>query len=56
MDLETKLAKIQWTPIQNRDSEKTYNKYPLRKLSKLMPDIDWSQYLKASQLTSKVNY
>jgi predicted metalloendopeptidase len=41
MDLETALAKIQWTQVESRDAVKTYNKYPLTKVVADMPGFDW---------------
>ena len=46
MDLETALAKIQWTPAESRDAVKTYNKYPIRKVIDEMPGFDWSAWAK----------
>ncbi len=40
-DLETDLAKIQWTQVESRDAVKTYNKYPVAKLVSEMPGFDW---------------
>jgi predicted metalloendopeptidase len=33
MELETELARIQWTQVESRDALKTYNKYPVSKSS-----------------------
>ena len=35
--LETKIAKIQWSKVENRDAEKTYNKMTVEALAKLAP-------------------
>jgi len=35
--LETALARIQWTRVDNRDPVKTYNKTAIADLPKLMP-------------------
>jgi len=56
VNLETELAKIQWTKVQNRDPMKTYNKVILAKLPALMPLYDWNSYLGTSKLTDKVSY
>jgi predicted metalloendopeptidase len=53
--LETELAKIQWTNVQNRDPIKTYNKTALKKLALLVPHFDWNSYLTDSGLATKVN-
>ena len=50
MGLETRLAKAQWTPEQNRDPVKTYNPMTLKQLAAKAPGIDWQGYLAAGQL------
>ena len=45
MALETELASHQWTAVQNRDSEATYNKYPLGELGTLGNGVNWPVYL-----------
>lgn len=54
--LETALAKIQWTNVQNRDPIKTYNKYSLTQLNTLMPEYSWQTYLNTAKLTNKIDY
>jgi putative endopeptidase len=44
VDLETKIAKIQWSKVENRNVDKTYNKMDLDALAKIAPGIDWNQY------------
>ena len=56
VDLETELAKAQWTKVENRDPIKTYNKVELNKLAALAPGYDWQQWLKASGLQGKADY
>ena len=43
--METALAKGHWTRVENRDRDKTYNKYDLKKLDKLTPSFSWSLYV-----------
>ncbi|SEQ34312.1 putative endopeptidase [Solimonas aquatica] len=43
--LETALAKAQWTKVDTRDADKTYNKYPFAELAKLTPGFDWNAYI-----------
>ena len=50
MNLETKLAKVQWTQEANRDPVKTYNPMTLKELSAKFPSVDWKAYLDAGQL------
>jgi predicted metalloendopeptidase len=54
--LETELAKVQWTKVDNRDPLKVYNKVEIADLSKLAPDFDWSAYLAGAGITGKVDY
>jgi putative endopeptidase len=48
--LESKLAKASWSRVQNRDDEKTYNRYDLAALGKLTPAFDWNAFLAAAQV------
>ena len=50
MNLETKLARIQWTQEANRDPVKTYNPMTIAQISAKAPDIDWKAFLSAGQL------
>ena len=54
--LETQLAKIQWSRVENRDPLKTYNKVAVADLPRVMPGYDWPRYLKAAGLAGKVDY
>ncbi len=47
-ELEKKMAKAQWSRVQNRDSNKTYNKFTIDKLAKLTPDFDMNLFLKTA--------
>jgi putative endopeptidase len=42
--LETRLARAHWTRVQNRDAQKTYNRYEFADLAKLTPAIDWREF------------
>jgi putative endopeptidase len=42
--LETRLARAQWSKLDNRDPDKTYNKMTLEELGKLTPGFDWALY------------
>ena len=53
--LETELAKVQWTRVENRDPVKTYNKFELAKLAGLVPGYDWKSQLRAAGLDGKVD-
>ena len=46
--LETELAKIQWTRIDSRDLEKTFNPMSPEQLAAIAPGFDWRTYLEAA--------
>jgi putative endopeptidase len=46
--LETALARLQWTRVQNRDPLKTYNKKAIADLEPLLADGGWPAYLAAA--------
>ena len=54
--LETALAKVQWTKVENRDPIKTYNKFEFAKLAGLAPGYDWTAYLNAAGIAGKTDY
>jgi putative endopeptidase len=54
--LETELAKIQWTGAENRDAIKTYNKYLIADLPGLTGNYDWQSYLNAAGIGGKVEF
>lgn len=49
-DLEKDLAQNQWTRVENRDSEKTYNKMSFDEFSKNMSSVDWDAWLSNSMI------
>ncbi|PUA20494.1 M13 family metallopeptidase [Glaciimonas sp. PCH181] len=56
LSLETALAALQWSKVQNRDPVKTYNKVELSKLPALAPHNNWHSYLSDAGLKDKVSY
>ena len=50
--LETKIAEAHWTPIENRDRDKTYNEYTIQTLAAEAPGFDWNGYFNAAGLGS----
>src|SRR5450830_861241 len=54
--LETKIATIQWSKVENRNPVKTYNKLDMAKLAELTPGFDWSAYFAGTGVGKKVNY
>ena len=56
LTLETAIAQLQWTRVENRNPEKTYNKVALADLDKLMPRAGWQKYLEGTGILGKVDY
>lgn len=54
--LETSLARVSWTKVQNRDPVKTYNRVEIAKLPALAPGYDWNTYLTDTGVQGKVSY
>ncbi|MBV9312342.1 MAG: peptidase M13 [Pseudonocardia sp.] len=48
LDLETQLAKAQWTNVQLRDPLAGYNKFAVADATVRAPGLDWSAYLDAA--------
>jgi predicted metalloendopeptidase len=44
---ETRIAKAQWSKLENRDADKTYNKMAIADLTKLTPGFDWPLYFQS---------
>ena len=51
--LETELARVQWSEVENRDPVKGYNRVDLGALPALAPGFDWPAWLAAASLTGK---
>jgi putative endopeptidase len=54
--IETELAKVQWTKVENRDPVKTYNKFEFAKLGAIARGYDWKAYLVDSGVEGKTDY
>jgi putative endopeptidase len=52
--IETDLARVQWTRVENRDPVKRYNKVALAKMPELAPGYDWKRYFVAANVDGKV--
>lgn len=50
--LEKQIAAAQWSRVQNRDRNATYNKLTIAELTKLAPGFDWQAFLTAAGLGS----
>ncbi len=48
--IEKDLAAGQWTPIQNRDRDKTYNKMSFASLVDQVPNVNWDAWLTHSMI------
>jgi predicted metalloendopeptidase len=55
LDLETRLARLQWTRVEARDAVKSYNPWPTDQLTAQAPGLDWPQYLAVLGLAGKVD-
>jgi predicted metalloendopeptidase len=54
--LETEIARVQWTKVENRDPVKTYNKFELAKLDEVAPGFDFKPWLEDTGISAKVSY
>ena len=52
--LETEIARVQWSAVENRDPVKRYNKMKVSELAALAPGFDWTTYLKDCGVGGKV--
>jgi len=50
LKLETEIAQAHWTRVQNRDRDKTYNKFEVVKLQELAPEFNWTDFMKKAGL------
>jgi predicted metalloendopeptidase len=48
--IESDLAAKHWTRVENRDRDKTYNKYATADLQTLMPNFSWQQFFDALEV------
>jgi predicted metalloendopeptidase len=55
LDIETRLAKVQWTRVQMRDPVKSYNRVEFDKFGALAPAFDWKAYFAAAGLSPKAS-
>ncbi|MYM35973.1 M13 family peptidase [Duganella sp. FT94W] len=55
LDIETRLAKVQWTRVQMRDPVKSYNRVEFARFSELAPAFDWNAYFTAAGYAPKVS-
>jgi predicted metalloendopeptidase len=53
---ETELAKVQWTKVELRDPNKSYNRMDVAQLSALTPGYDWKTALGAAGVGNRIDY
>ncbi len=53
MDLETEIAALHWTNVENRNSEKTYNLTTVAELSKRGGGLDWAAFWDESGIAGR---
>ncbi len=53
--LETAIARVQRTRVENRDPVKTYNKVPVAQLDTLTPGYAWKPWLQGAHIAGKVD-
>ena len=56
LDLETRLARSQWTRVDQRDDEKTYNIWSRRELAGRAPGMDWDALLEVAGLGDRGSF
>jgi len=52
--LETGIARVQWSAVENRDPVKGYNMMRFAELQKLAPGVDWSAWMKGVGVAGKI--
>ncbi len=50
LNLETRIADIHWTRVENRDRQATYNKFTIDELQEKASEFDWLLFLDHAQL------
>ena len=55
MEMEIALAENHWTRVENRDRDKTYNKFAVNKLSGLSPDFNWQLFFDKAGIAKAEN-
>ncbi|WP_183439547.1 M13 family metallopeptidase [Pseudoduganella violacea] len=54
--LETAMAEVQWSKVENRDPVKRYNKKSFAELAALAPAYDWKGALASTGVSGKTDY
>jgi putative endopeptidase len=56
IDFEGRIAAVQWTRIESRDSDKTYNVWARSDFEAKAPGLDWTAFLGAAGLDGKATF
>ena len=56
LDLETQIAKAQWTKVETRNAVKSYNRIDIEQMAKLAPGFDWSALFKEAGVAGKTDF
>ena len=48
LDLETRLAEVQWERTELRNAEKRYNRKTLAELAEMTPELDWTTFINST--------
>jgi putative endopeptidase len=56
LTLETSIAQVQWTRVENRDPIKTYNKKTFTELPQVMAGYDWRSYLHGTGIDGRADW
>lgn len=56
LDLETELARVHWTPVQQRDAEATYNIVTREALIASTPEFPWATLLTAMGVENEADF
>jgi putative endopeptidase len=54
--LETSIAQVQWTRVENRDPIKTYNKRTFAELPQVMAAYDWRSFLRGTGIDGRTDW
>ena len=51
MALEKGIAQAHWSRVENRNRDKTYNKFSFEKLAEAAPGFDWTSFFAGANIT-----
>lgn len=56
LGLETRLAEIQWSNVENRDPVKTYNKHSAEQMNELLAALPWDDFAEAAGISGQEEF